>query len=123
YIIGKEGIQPDLAKIEKVKEFPMPINLTLLCSFIDLISYYRRFIKDFVKISAPLHKLFKKNQSYNWMKKQQKAFDILKQHLISLFIIAYPDFSQSFTLFTDVSELGLGVVLAQYDNEGKEYVI
>ena len=115
--------RPDPAKIEKVKEFPVPTNLTSLRGFVGLASYYRHFIKDFAKIAAPLHKLFKKNQPYNWTEKQQKAFDTLKQHLISPPIIAYPDFSKPFTLFTDASGLGLGVMLAQYDNEDKEHVI
>ncbi|CAG8691248.1 3109_t:CDS:1, partial [Ambispora gerdemannii] len=55
--------------------------------------------------------------------KQQKVFDTLKQHLISPPIITYSDFSQPFTLFTDVSGLRLGAVLAQYDSKGKEHVI
>lgn len=88
-----------------------------------MASYYRRFVKDFAKIAAPLHKLFRKNQVYEWTAKCQTAFETLKQHLISAPILTYPDFDKPFILFTDASELGLGAVLAQIGKDEKEHVV
>src|SRR4051794_11908294 len=73
HIISKEGIRTDPEKIEKVKNFPCPQNLTQLRGFLGLASYYRRFIKDFSKIANPLNKLLKKNTPYIWTNEQQKA--------------------------------------------------
>jgi len=123
YIIGKDGIKPDPAKVEKVQNFPAPTNLTELRGFVGLASYYRRFIINFAKIASPLHKLFHKDQPYNWTSKQQAAFEELKKHLTTAPILTYPDFTKPFILFTDASTLGLGAVLSQKDNEGKERVI
>ena len=49
HIIGKDGIKTDPAKIEKVKNYPRPVNLTQLRGFLGLAKYYRKFIKDFAK--------------------------------------------------------------------------
>ena len=123
YIIGKDGIRPDPSKVEKVKDFSISDNITTLRGFVGLASYYRRFVKDFAKIAAPLHKLFRKNQVYEWTTKCQVAFETLKQHLISAPILTYPDFDKLFILFTDASGLGLGAVLAQIGKDEKEHVV
>jgi len=57
HLISKDGIRTDPDKIEKVKNFPVPRNVTQLCAFLGLGSYYRRFIKDFSKIANSLNKL------------------------------------------------------------------
>src|SRR4051812_43076423 len=123
HVIDKQGIRTDPDKIEKVKNFPEPKNLTQLRGFLGLASYYRRFIKDFSKIAGPLNKLLKKNISYQWTKEQQKAFEYLKGCLISSPILVYPDWNKRFILFTDASTFALGAVLAQRDDEDHEHVI
>ena len=65
YIIGENRITPDPAKVEKVKNFPIPRNLTELRGFIGLASYYRRFIPNFARITESLNKLLKKDIIYN----------------------------------------------------------
>ena len=60
HIISKDGVKTDPKKIAKVKNFPVPRNLAQLHGFLVLASYYRRFIKDFLKIINPLNKLLKK---------------------------------------------------------------
>jgi hypothetical protein len=123
HVIDKQGIRTDPDKIEKVKNFPEPKNLTQLRGFLGLASYYRRFIKDFSKIAGPLNKLLKKNISYQWTKEQQKAFEYLKDCLISSPILVYPDWNKRFILFTNASTFALGAVLAQRDDEDHEHVI
>ncbi|CAG8700984.1 3988_t:CDS:1, partial [Ambispora gerdemannii] len=56
------GIRLDLTKVEKVKEFPQPTNITELRGFLGLASYYRHFIQGFSNTAEPLHKLLKKDQ-------------------------------------------------------------
>jgi hypothetical protein len=123
YLISAEGIHTDPAKIEKVKEFPVPRNVTQLRGFLGLASYYRRFIKDFSKIANPLNKLLRKDAPFVWAAAQQQSFDLLKTHLTQAPILAYPKFDQEFLLLTDASTLGLGAILAQKDEEEMERVV
>src|SRR2546430_3387091 len=113
HVIGIDGIKPDPAKVEKVKNFSQPENTTELRSFVGLISYYRRFIQDFSKISKPLFKLTKKDQPYEWKEPQCKAFEILKEKLINSPVLIYPNFEKEFILLTDASKIALGAILSQ----------
>jgi hypothetical protein len=113
----------DPKKIDKVKNYPTPNNIRTLCSFLGLASYYRRFVKDFSKVAAPLHYLLKKNVTFKWTEKRDGAFRQLKEHLTTAPILAYPNFDEKFILHTDASTIGLGAVLAQKDDHGRECVI
>src|SRR5436305_12104708 len=99
HVVGREGIRPDPEKIEKIKHFPVPTNLTQLRSALGLFSYYRKFIKDFSKIAKPMLTLLKKETPFNWTNKQQQAFEYLKERLIKSPILKYPDFEKPFTIY------------------------
>ena len=92
-------------------------------SFVGLISYYRRFIQDFSKISKPLFELTKKDQPYEWKEPQNKAFEILKEKLINSPVLIYPNFEKEFILLTDASKIALGAILSQKDDNNKEHPI
>lgn len=77
------------------------------------MSYYRRFVPKFSQLASPLHKLLKKDAKYEWTDEQERAFQTLKQKLISPPILRYPDYSRGFILTTDASNEGLGAVLSQ----------
>src|SRR5271170_3262103 len=79
HTISAEGILPDPTKVDKVKNFAVPTNLTELRGFIGLASYYRRFIQDFSTIVEPMNHLLRKNTSYIWNEDCQKAFNTLKE--------------------------------------------
>lgn len=122
HVVGRDGIKPDPGKIEKVKNYPIPTNLTELRAALGLFSYYRKFIKDFSRIAKPMNVLLKKDIPYVWTEKQQTAFDRLRQMLIQAPVLSYSDFTKSFTIYTDASGIGLGAVLSQ-EQDGKERVI
>jgi hypothetical protein len=122
HIVSRQGISPDPSKIDKIKNFPIPKNLTELRGFLGLASYYRKFIKDFSRIAKPINTLLKKDQTFKWTKKQQNAFNRLKNCLINAPILQYPNFDEPFYLHTDVSGSGLGAVLTQKDDKN-EYAI
>ena len=123
HIISCEGIATDPAKIEKVATWPVPISRRDVQQFVGLASYYRRFVKDFACIARPLHHLTERTSSFVWTADCQSAFDELRQRLCSAPILAYPDFSRQFILDTDASDVGIGAVLSQVDDEGHERVI
>ncbi len=130
HIVGKDGIKVDPAKIEKVKDLKIPTTVREVRSILGLCSYYRKFVKDFSKIAKPLNELLKKNKDnkeknpkIEWNEERQEAFEILKQKLIEAPILQSPNFNKEFILITDASGIGLGAVLSQLNNEGKEVVI
>jgi hypothetical protein len=123
HVISEEGIQPDSDKINRVQMFPIPKNIKELQSFLGLASYYRRFIKDFAEIAAPLHALLHKNIKFQWNDEADQAFNQLKECLTTAPIMAYPNSKKIFILYTDASTTGLGAVLAQNDDNGRERVI
>jgi hypothetical protein len=66
HIVGKDGLQPEMKKVKKIKNMKRPENVTEVRSFLGLCSYYRKFIKDFSKIAKPLNNLVKKDNKFEW---------------------------------------------------------
>ncbi|GJU55073.1 putative reverse transcriptase domain-containing protein, partial [Tanacetum coccineum] len=81
HLIDSQGLHVDPAKIEAVKNWASPTTLTEVRQFLGLAGYYRRFIKDFLKIAKYLTELTQKNKKYIWGKDQESAFQLLKQKL------------------------------------------
>ena len=88
-----------------------------------LANYYRRFIQDFATLARPLHRLREKGASFRWTPDCEHAFYELKRRLTSAPILVFPDFSRPFILDTDASATGLGAVLSQVDDDGREHVV
>jgi hypothetical protein len=112
--VSEFGIQPDSREVEAIRNFPVPKTAKQL-KFLGLAGYYRRFVLQFIKIAAALHKLLKKDAKYVWEEEQEIAFQTLKRKLMSQPILQYPDFSQEFILTTDASNEYAGAVLSQGD--------
>ena len=110
--ISEKGVSVDEEKIKVVRNWPTPKTLTQLRGFVGLCSYYRRFVKGFSKIAAPLTDLTKKG-AFTWNEKAQIAFDQLKITMSSCPVLAIPDFSIPFELQCDASGEGIGAVLMQ----------
>src|SRR6266542_3585437 len=121
--IGVNGIKPDDYNLKKIREAQPPQNERQLRGFLGLAQYYRNFIKWFSTFARPLFRLLKKNIQFEWTISQQTAFDILKQKLTEEPILAHPDFTKMFKLYTDASDVGLEAVLMQEDDQGKDRVI
>src|SRR5579864_4727319 len=79
HIVGKDGLQVDPKKIEKMKKLPTPRNLREVRGIMGLLGYYRKFVPNFSKIAKPINQLLKKDEEFKWMNKQQLAVDILKK--------------------------------------------
>jgi len=94
-----------------------------LRSFMGLCNYYRIYVQDFSTIVHLLYALLKKDVAWTCNEKVQEAFDTFKEKLSKFPVLRRPDFSKVFILHTDWSVLGIGAILGQLDEEGKEYVI
>ena len=116
HVFSSNGMEPDPVKTSAVFDWPTPVNVSNLRSFLGLASYYRRYIHKFSDIAAPLHLLTNKGISFDWNESCQQAFNQLKRKLIQAPVLAYPAFGPSakqFMLQTDASNTGIGAVLEQ----------
>ncbi|XP_019105477.2 uncharacterized mitochondrial protein AtMg00860-like [Beta vulgaris subsp. vulgaris] len=112
FIISKDGIAMDEAKVEAIKPWPTRKNVTEVRCFHGLASLYRRFIKDFSTLLAPLTECIKK-ESFTWTPATQGAFKALKNKLSEAPILAIPDLNQVFEVECDASGVGIEAVLTQ----------
>ncbi|KAK4309250.1 hypothetical protein Pmani_007956 [Petrolisthes manimaculis] len=122
HIVGKDGVRTDPLKVTAVKEWPVPTSVAEVRSFVGLCTYYRRFVKGFASVAAPLHQLTRKGAHFQWNEACQHAFEDLKQALMEAPVLPYPDPGNRYLLDTDASAEGVGAVLSQV-REGQEHVI
>jgi phospholipid-translocating ATPase len=122
-VISQSGIQPDPAKIAAVRDIPRPQSITDLRSFLGLAGYYRKFIPGFATVAAPLVQLTEKTSAFCWSDECERSFSRLKSLLCFAPILCYPRFDREFILQTDASDFGVGAVLTQLDDNGRELVV
>ena len=127
-------------KVKAMMDYKRPTSLRELRGFLGLMSYYRKFIKDFASIAAPLtdltrqgrlHKSKRKlkeesNKPWNddhWTEEHQRAFETLKGALLSRPVLSLPNPQHKWRLATDASNLALGAVLSQIGEKGEEHPV
>lgn len=115
HVISDEGIKPDPEKFSAILNFPQPKTVKEIQSFVGLVGYYRRFIKNFSAIARPLFNLTKKDTIFKWSTDCQTAFDELKRLVTNPPVLSPPDFSKPFILQTDASDYAVGAVLMNAD--------
>ena len=123
HIVDGDGIHDNPSTTSQVVGAPVPTTKTELRSFLGLASCYRRFMKDFAKIAAPLHAATTPKWKFQWDGEMQEAFIELKKKLCSPPVLTYPEFNKSFVVETDASEYSVGAVLSQKDENGKLHPI
>nr|GEY74520.1 reverse transcriptase domain-containing protein [Tanacetum cinerariifolium] len=111
--ISKKGIEVDKAKIEVISKLPHPTTVKRIRSFLGHAGFYRRFIKDFSKISRPMTHLLEKNSPFIFSNECIQAFRILKDKLTEAPILIAPNWDQPFKLMCDASDYAIGSVLGQ----------
>ncbi|GJZ43515.1 reverse transcriptase domain-containing protein [Tanacetum coccineum] len=111
--ISKKGIEVDKAKIDVIAKLPHPTTVKGIRSFLGHAGFYRRFIKDFSKISRPMTHLLEKNTPFIFSEECIQAFQTLKKKLTEAPILIAPDWDQPFELMCDASDYAIGAVLGQ----------
>ncbi|KAH9781914.1 hypothetical protein KPL71_008676 [Citrus sinensis] len=113
HIISNKGIEVDKAKVDLISNLHPPKTVREVRSFLGHAGFYRRFIKDFSKVSRPLCNLLAKDVSFVFNDSCLVAFEKLKQLLTSSPIIQPPNWSLPFELMCDASDYAVGAVLGQ----------
>ena len=124
HIISEKGIEVDKAKVELIIRLPPSTTVKGVRQFLGHAEFYRRFIKDFSKLSKPLCELLAKDAKFVWDERCQRSFEQLKQFLTTTPIVRAPNWQLPFEGMCDASDfaIAIGVVLCQKE-DGKPYVI
>jgi transposase InsO family protein len=110
-IDGKTTVDP--AKLSLVTDWPTPCNVTDVRRFLGFVGYYRRFIRNYAGIAAPLTDLTKSNRPWSWTLCEQRAFNDLKKALLSEPVLAAPDDEKPYDVKVDAGPFAIGGVLEQ----------
>jgi len=113
HVVTPEGIKPNPKKIEAIMKFPVPRTQKQIKSFLGILGYYRKFIKDFAKLTKPMTHCLKKNERVIDTKEFIDCFQTCKNVLTSEPVVAYPNFEKPFKLITDASNFAIGTILSQ----------
>ena len=100
-VIGPKGVEMQKEKMEGVLNWPAPRNIKEVQKFLGLANYYRRFIKDFARVVAPLHVLVRKEQKWKWEKEQEEAFGKLKAVFTTEPVLAILDIDKEMRIEAD----------------------
>ena len=129
HIVSKDGIETNPKKIMAIVKWPRPKNITQVRSFLGFCNYYHKFIKNYAQIVKPLYLLItgdnarKKTNELEWTDTCEQAFGRLKEICSETPVLAYADYTKVFKIHTDASEMGLGAVLYQDQDDGTTRVV
>ena len=123
HVVSEGKVEMDQAKVEAILEWPTPKKVKEVQSFLGFANFYRRFIKDFSKMSKPLTMLVKKEQKWIWGDAQEEAFKQLKNAFSTTPILTMPDPGEPFILECDASDFATGAILSQKGKDGKMHPI
>ena len=104
HILSKKSIQPLPSKMQAIQKMHPPTTPKQVCAFIGLVGYYRKFIKDFVKIAKPLTLLTHQQMKFEWTPAHHEAFLKLKESIIQAPILCYLNPNKMFIVYTDASD-------------------
>ena len=120
--VGQDGLKVMQEKVVAVEQWPTPSNAGDVRAFLGLTGFYRKFVRDFSRVAAPLSELTKDDVKFNWAAPQQLAFDTLKASLRSAPVLLLPDPTLPFVIHSDASDFAIGAVLQQDQGRGLQPV-
>ena len=122
HLISGIGIRPNPEKVRAIQTLDPPTSVKQVRSFLGLASYYRSFVPQFSVIARPLTQLTRKNITFSWNDDAQQSFEYLKTKLTEAPVLAYPDVSRPYSLYTDASDFAVGGILTQDFEEGERVI-
>jgi hypothetical protein len=113
HIVCKQDLLVDPAKIAVIVNLPPPRTVRQLRTTLGHTGYYRKFIKGYTQITAPMEKLLRKDTKFQWNDECQHGLDTLKENMITAPILVFLDWEKTFHVHVDSSSIELGAILAQ----------
>ncbi len=123
FVVNKDGVKPNPDRCVAISRLPVPASLKEVRSFLGMVNYFRRHIKDMAEIANPLVRLTKTGVNFVMGPSEVNAFERLKQELMSCRIMQFPSPNRPYYIYCDSSMLVVGAVLTQRDDAGEERVI
>lgn len=120
YVISKDGVKVDSDKIKAIIKIPRPRDISELRSFLGLVNFYAKFVKNLSTILSPLYELLKKEVSWKWSAERERAFAKVKKILVGAEVLAHYDPNKPLVLTCDASARGIGGVLTQPGAGGRD---
>ena len=120
--ISSNGIRPSQEKVQAISKFSPPTSVKQVQQFVGMVNYYHRFIPQLAELLAPIHLHLsimvrdKKKTPFYWPEECIKSMDSIKEALINVTLLAYPIENSVFSITTDASNIAVGAVLQQYNN-------
>lgn len=111
--ISSTGIRPPPHRVKAIQDYPLPTSAKELQRFIGLLTWFRKFIPNFIAISKPLHELLRKGVSFIWTTKHTECINELKHRLLNSEVLAFLCFDVPVILAVDTSSHGIGYLLYQ----------
>ncbi|KAI3361892.1 hypothetical protein L3Q82_002215 [Scortum barcoo] len=111
FIVGRGSLQMDPAKVSAVASWPTPSSRKQLQRVLGFANFYRRFIRGYSTVAAPLTALTSSKVTFQWSVAANEAFNTLKTRFTSAPILIMPDPERQFVLEVDASDVGVGAVL------------
>ena len=116
HVLSQGEIKPNPEKIEAIKQWKQPNDVGAIRSFLGVVGWYRKFIPHFAEVAVPLVRLTRKNTKFIFNEECIKSFNILRDALMKAPILKQADSNKSYILETDASNVALGAVLLQKDD-------
>ena len=125
HVVGNGVVKLERGKLQAIAQFPLLTTKKQVRSFLGLTGYYRRFIPHYATIATPLTNLTRKSgpEHVSLDDEGSKAFSKLKEIMLSFAVLKNAYFTKSFILQTDASEVGVGAVLSQQDDQGHDHPV
>lgn len=126
YVVDEQGLRTDPSKVKSIVDYPVPTNRKEVKMFLGTASYYRRFIRNFSSIAAPLNALTSTKRNappFNWSEEANSSFEELKSALSTAPVLACPNFEKPFAVHCDASNYGIAGTLTQDLDDGREHPI
>ena len=120
HILSKEGISPVKSKLDAIRLAPRPTDVSQLRSFLGILNYYSKFIKDFSSKMHPLYQLLSNRTEWFSSKECEIAFLWAKEVLLSEQVLIHYDPQKPLILSVDASPYGMGALLSHLMEDGTE---